>query len=99
MHLLDEGDRFWHFGDSRGYMHYAAGSRTQRSGVVVFTNGRHGLRATQPIAQLVMGGQEPIFDWIYDVFYEGKLRQWPAPAPPKPAPPRGRPARRSQRRR
>lgn len=87
LHLSDEGDRFWHWGDSRGFMSYVMGSRVDKSAVAIFTNGRHGLRLCHKVAEFIMGGQEPVFRWIYDVFYEGKLREWPAPAPaPAPAP-------------
>ncbi len=85
LHLFDDGDRFWHFGDSRGYMSYAMGSRAKGSGLVVFTNGRHGLRVAHKVAACISDNQDPIFKWIYDVFYEGKLKQWPDPtqkAPP-----------------
>lgn len=84
LHLSDDGDRFWHFGDSRGYMSYAMGSRTNGSGLVVFTNGRHGLRVAHKVAACICDNQDPIFQWIYDVFYEGKLRQWPDPSHPVP---------------
>ncbi|MBX7259474.1 MAG: beta-lactamase family protein [Candidatus Hydrogenedentes bacterium] len=84
LHLSDDGDRFWHFGDSRGYMSYATGSRTTGSGLVVFTNGRHGLRVAHKVAACVCDHQDPVFNWIYDVFYEGKLRQWPDPSHPVP---------------
>ena len=81
LHLRDEGDRFWHWGDSRGFMSYVMGSRSEQAAVVIFTNGRHGLRLCHKVAEFIMGGQDPVFRWIYDVFYEGKLREWPAPVP------------------
>ena len=76
LRLRDDGDIHWHFGDSRGYMSYAAMSRTTGDGVVIFTNGRHGLRVCHAVAGGLLDDQDTIFSWIYDVFYEGKLKQW-----------------------
>lgn len=76
--LRDDGDIHWHFGDSRGYMSYAAMCRATGDGIVIFTNGRHGLRLCHAVAREVLEDQDTIFSWIYDVFYEGKLPQWPA---------------------
>ena len=70
LHLADDGDRFWHWGDSRGYMAYAVGSLEQRRGVVILTNGRNGLRVAEQVAAKVMGRAESeTFAWIYDGFY------------------------------
>jgi CubicO group peptidase (beta-lactamase class C family) len=74
--LREEGDIHWHFGDSRGYMSYAAMSRATGNGVVIFTNGRHGLRVCHAVANGIFDNHDSIFSWIYDVFYEGKLPQW-----------------------
>jgi CubicO group peptidase (beta-lactamase class C family) len=74
--LRDDGDIHWHFGDSRGYMSYAAMSRATGDGVVIFANGRHGLRVCHAVAKELLDNQDAIFSWIYDVFYEGKLPQW-----------------------
>lgn len=76
--LHDEGDIHWHFGDSRGYMSYAAMKRTTGDGVVIFTNGRNGLRLCHAVAKELLPHQDTIFSWIYDIFYEGKLPPWPA---------------------
>ncbi len=87
LHLAPEGDRFWHFGDSRGYMTYAIATPHQRSGVVIFTNGRHGLRVADKLAESFTDSQDArqahraIFSWVYDVFYEGKLREWSTQEP------------------
>ncbi len=81
LHLSDDGDRFWHWGDSRGFMSYAAGSLAQRRGVVIFTNGRNGLRVAEQVAVKVMGSAETeTFSWIYDGFYA----QNDVPVPPLP---------------
>lgn len=77
LHLDEAGDRFWHFGDSRGYMSYVIASRKERRGLVVFTNGRHGLRLAHRVADLILPSQSQVFSWIYDVFYEGELPDWP----------------------
>lgn len=70
LRLAEDGDRFWHWGDSRGYVSYAAGSLSARRGVVIFTNGRHGLRVAEQVAAKVMGPEEmETFAWIYDGFY------------------------------
>lgn len=78
--LNPAGDSFWHFGDSRGYMCHAIAFPATRSGVVVFTNGRRGLRLAEKAADSLLGhpearaAQAKVFRWIYDVFYEGQLR-------------------------
>lgn len=77
LHLANDGDTHWHFGDSRGYMSYAALQRSSGNGVVIFTNGRHGLRLCHAIARELLPSTDTIFQWIYDVFYEGELKQWP----------------------
>jgi len=70
LNLSEDGDRFWHWGDSRGFMSYAVASLTQRKGVVIFTNGRNGLRIAEQVATKVMGDAESeTFAWIYDGFY------------------------------
>ena len=79
LHLADDGDIHWHFGDSRGFMSYAALQRSTGNGVVIFTNGRHGLRLCHAIARELLPNQDTTFQWIYDVFYEGELKQWPSP--------------------
>ncbi|MBM3290927.1 MAG: beta-lactamase family protein, partial [Candidatus Hydrogenedentes bacterium] len=76
--LRDGGDMHWHFGDSRGYMTYAALCRDTGRGAVIFANGRHGLRLCHAIAKELLDDQDTIFSWIYDIFYEGKLQPWPA---------------------
>lgn len=81
LRLSDAGDRFWHWGDSRGYMCYAVGSLSLRRGVIVFTNGRNGLRAAEQVAAMVMGqGESETFSWIYQGFYAKNE----APIPPLP---------------
>jgi CubicO group peptidase (beta-lactamase class C family) len=70
LRLSEDGDRFWHWGDSRGYMSYAVGSPALRRGVVILTNGRNGLRVAEQVAAKVMGDAESeTFAWIYDGFY------------------------------
>lgn len=70
LHLAEDGDRFWHWGDSRGFMSYAVGSLSQRRGVVILTNGRNGLRVAEQVAAKAMGGAETeTFAWIYGGFY------------------------------
>ena len=95
LRLSDSGDRFWHWGDSRGYMSYAAGSLAQRRAVVIFTNGRNGLRVAEHLAAQIMGEDEcDTFSWIYNGFYarneapipplptDGGQSTGPAPVPP-----------------
>ncbi len=83
LYVAEDGDRFWHWGDSRGYMCYAAGSLAERRAVVVFTNGRHGLRVSEQVAAKVMGaGESRIFSWIYDDY-----ALWDTEIPPLPTSP------------
>ncbi len=81
LRLSEDGDRFWHWGDSRGYMSYAVGSLDRRKGVVILTNGRNGLRVAEQVAAKVMGDAESdTFAWIYNGFYARNE----APIPPLP---------------
>ncbi len=81
LHLSEDGDRFWHWGDSRGYMNYAVASLALRRGVVICTNGRNGLRVAEQIAAKVMGDRElHTFAWIYEGFYAKN----DVPVPPLP---------------
>ncbi|MBI5095977.1 MAG: beta-lactamase family protein [Candidatus Hydrogenedentes bacterium] len=64
------GDRFWHWGDSRGFMAYAVGSVTERRGIVILTNGTNGLRVCEQIARRTFGEEQAkVFAWIYRDFY------------------------------
>ena len=85
--VAENGDRFWHWGDSRGYMNYAVGSLKDRSGLVVFTNAPRGLRLAEELAATILGEDErKTFSWIFEGFYKedgADLRQW-LPTRPEP---------------
>jgi CubicO group peptidase (beta-lactamase class C family) len=70
-------ERFWHFGDSRGYCSFAVGDVASRTGLVLFTNSRHGMRLCGEIYHAFYDRNDPIFPWIYGSFYKGDLREWP----------------------
>jgi CubicO group peptidase (beta-lactamase class C family) len=70
-------ERFWHFGDSRGYCSFAVGDVASETGLVIFTNSRHGMRLCGEIYHAFYEGDDPIFPWIYSSFYKGELRAWP----------------------
>jgi hypothetical protein len=53
------GDFFWHWGDNDTFRAFVIGSRKGRSGVLVLTNGKNGLRACQAIVRALMGNDHP----------------------------------------
>lgn len=90
LHLAEDGDRFWHWGDSRGFMSYAVGSLADRRAAILFTNGRHGLRVCEQVAAMAMGRHEArVFSWICNDFYPAHdLEIPPLPAVPNTPPPK-----------
>jgi CubicO group peptidase (beta-lactamase class C family) len=55
---LEEHDKewsFWQWGDNPGFKHFAAGSRSQKFAIVVFTNGQNGKKVYRQIIEAVLG--------------------------------------------
>ena len=77
---IGDVEAYWHFGDSRGFMSFAVAFPEERTVLVLFSNGRRGLRLCHRVANEWLGDArqtatiDTAFAWIYDVFYEGKLR-------------------------
>jgi CubicO group peptidase (beta-lactamase class C family) len=55
---------FWQWGDNPGIKHFAAGSRSRKLAVVVFTNGQNGKNVYQPIIEAVLGMKLNALDLI-----------------------------------
>ncbi len=60
----DGGRWFWHWGDNGVYRNFAIGSREQRAGVVVMTNGRAGYELWGPVLEVAIGGDHPALAWV-----------------------------------
>jgi hypothetical protein len=52
---------FWHWGDTKGFKSYIAGSINGKC-IVIFTNGDNGLKVIPKIIQDIMGMHHPAFD-------------------------------------
>jgi CubicO group peptidase (beta-lactamase class C family) len=78
---MEGGNHFWHWGDNAGYMHFAVGCLETGNGLVIFTNGRHGLRlCAAAVAELFNEKERKTFDWIYketERQYAKRLPKWP----------------------
>ena len=55
---------FWQWGDNPGIKHFAAGSRSRKLAVVVFTNGQNGQKVCQPIIETIFQAKLSAFDDI-----------------------------------
>ena len=61
----DEGDAFWHWGDSNNDVHaYIVAFEKQRLGVMVFTDSGNGHSIIPEIVREAIGGQQPALAWI-----------------------------------
>ncbi len=56
-----QGDFFWHWGDSSTFTSFTFGSRELKTGIVILTNSKNGLKICEEIVQLGIGGQHPAF--------------------------------------
>ena len=55
------GDFFWHWGDSSTFTSFTFGSRQLKTGIVILTNSKNGLKICEEIVRLAIGGQHPAF--------------------------------------
>jgi hypothetical protein len=55
---------FWQWGDNPGIKHFAAGSRSRKLAVVVFTNGQNGQKVCRPIIETILHTKFSAFDHI-----------------------------------
>jgi CubicO group peptidase (beta-lactamase class C family) len=55
---------FWQWGDNPGIKHFAAGSRSRKVAVVVFTNGQNGQKVCRPIIETILHTKFSAFDHI-----------------------------------
>ncbi|MDJ0728666.1 MAG: serine hydrolase domain-containing protein [Crocosphaera sp.] len=56
-----QGDFFWHWGDSSTFTSFTFGSRLLKTGIVILTNSKNGLKICEEIVRLGIGGQHPAF--------------------------------------
>ena len=56
-----QGDFFWHWGDSSTFTSFTFGSRELKTGIVILTNSKNGLKIGEEIVRLGIGGQHPAF--------------------------------------
>jgi hypothetical protein len=61
-----EPDRgsFFHWGDNSGFKAFVVGSLTDRSAVVVLTNGDNGMAIMPDVINRLMPGDHPAFKWL-----------------------------------
>jgi hypothetical protein len=65
--LEPDAGSFFHWGDNGGFKAFVVGSRSDRSAVVVFTNGSNGLAIMPDVIHQLMPGDHPAFAWLgYD---------------------------------
>jgi len=62
--LEPDGGSFFHWGDNGGFKAFAIGSPSQRSGLVIFTNGRNGMEVMPAVVKPLMPGDHPAFTWL-----------------------------------
>ena len=55
---------FFHWGDNDGFKAFVVGSPTDRSAVVVFTNGTNGMAIMPDVINQLMPGDHPAFRWL-----------------------------------
>jgi CubicO group peptidase (beta-lactamase class C family) len=55
---------FFHWGNNEGFKAFVAGSRADRSAVVVFTNGDNGMTIMPDVIGQLMPGDHPAFKWL-----------------------------------
>lgn len=61
----DEGDAFWHWGDSNNDVHcYVVAFEKQKLAVMVFTDSGNGHSIIPEIVKEAIGGQQPALAWI-----------------------------------
>ena len=59
------GKYFWHWGDNNGDTHcFVIASEKQKSGVLIFTDSGNGHSIIPAIVEQIMGGKQPLTDWI-----------------------------------
>lgn len=62
--LEPDGGSFFHWGDNDGFKAFVVGSLTDRSAVVVFTNGANGMAIMPEVISHLMPGEHPAFLWL-----------------------------------
>lgn len=58
------GNSFWHWGDNGGFKSFILGSKSNDSGIIIFTNGFNGLLLISKIIKKYMGNPQPLLDWL-----------------------------------
>jgi CubicO group peptidase (beta-lactamase class C family) len=62
--LEPDGGSFFHWGDNDQFKAFAVGSMSDRSAVVVFTNGTNGMAIMPDVLNQLMPGDHPAFIWL-----------------------------------
>jgi CubicO group peptidase (beta-lactamase class C family) len=62
--LEPNGGTFFHWGDNDQFKAFVIGSRSDRSALVVFTNGFNGMAIMPDIVHQLMPGDHPAFAWL-----------------------------------
>ena len=63
----ERGEALWHWGDNGEFKCFVIADRKTKSGVVMFTNSRHGLAIAKSIVDEAMGFESLAFAWLkYD---------------------------------
>lgn len=68
---------FFHWGNNEGFKAFVIGSLTDRSAVVVFTNGDNGMAIMPDVIGQLMPGEHPAFKWLdHSQSAGGALLDW-----------------------
>jgi hypothetical protein len=55
---------FWHWGENGLFANFAIGNPREGSGIVILTNGHHGLRVCERIVRGITGHDHAAFFWV-----------------------------------
>lgn len=58
------GNSFWHWGDNGGFKSFIIGSKSNNSGIIIFTNGVKGLVLISKIIKKYRDNHQPALDWL-----------------------------------
>jgi CubicO group peptidase (beta-lactamase class C family) len=75
--LEPDAGSFFHWGNNEGFKAFVVGSVTDRSAVVVFTNGDNGMAIMPDVISQFMPGDHPAFKWLdHSRNVSGALLDW-----------------------
>jgi CubicO group peptidase (beta-lactamase class C family) len=73
--LEPDAGSFFHWGDNEEFKAFVTGSLSDRSAVVVFTNGANGMAIMPDVINLLLPGDHPAFAWL-DYPRTGGILDW-----------------------